>query len=89
MSLEPEITTTISAEALRRLEVEVAFARGEAIQNDCGRTGYWADWRRPLIPSWNWERNNYRIKPKAASRTKAELLGRIEALIAELKAQDA
>lgn len=89
MSLEPESTITISAEALRRLEVEVAFARGEAIQHDCGRTGHWVDWRRPLIPSWNWEWDNYRVKPKAASGTKAELLDQILVLLNELRQADA
>jgi hypothetical protein len=90
MSLEPESTITISAEALRRLEVEAAHGRGELIA--CRRRTPRAFWGPCFhLPNWDWVHFEYRVEliVVAERAARRDLLDRIEALIAELKAQDA
>lgn len=81
--------TTISAEALRRLQVEAAYARGVKIEIDVGRKGAWESWRMSYAPSWNWAEHNYRVKPTAKPhRTKAQILDQIHELLVELRHAD-
>ena len=44
-----------------KIEVMQAFERGEEVEvSDCGYEG----WRTVNNPSWSWNVNKYRIKPK-------------------------
>ena len=80
-------TTTISAEALRRLQVEAAFARGERIEMR------WADridpadpWEYAPHPAWDWANFDHRIaRPIAPKRTAADICTEIDKLLAELR----
>ena len=82
-------TTTISEEALRRLNVEAAFGRGAPIQyRDRKWLGF--EWETCSNPIWDWDRFEYCVVPPAAPhRTKAQILDQIHELLVELRDCDA
>ena len=46
-----------------KIETMQAFERGEEIEVNFNGTEF-DGWIKDIFPSWNWEENNYRIKPK-------------------------
>lgn len=80
-------TTTISAEALHRLQVEAAFGRGEEVECQMRDRNRFRDpWEVIDRPAWDWASCNYRVaEPAAAKRTAAEICTEIEKLVAELR----
>lgn len=83
-------TVEISLEALRRMRVECAYARGEPIEVNTNRCGEWIDWRMSYAPSWDWKYCDYRVKGIDATprRTKAQILDQIHELLVELRQLD-
>jgi hypothetical protein len=82
----------LSDEAIRRLNIEAAYGRGEKIQViRRGSVGSVGVWRRCDIPGWHWDMFDYRVEPvevvKPTLRTKAEILAQLRAMLDELEAQ--
>lgn len=79
-------TTTISAEALRRLQIEAAFARGKRIVcRWADRSIHSENWSPALTPRWKWDEFDYRVAESVSKRTAAEICTEIEKLVAELR----
>ena len=47
-----------------KIEVMEAFESGKPIQISDRFSGGWGDWTSDLAPAWNWEDNDYRVKPE-------------------------
>lgn len=86
------MTVNISEEALYRLNVEAAFARGCTIECVPNVIKHAAPWREVSEPSWDWTKFSYRVKPaptvvvtSPVPRSKAEILANLRSILAELE----
>lgn len=87
------MTINISEEALYRLNVEAAFARGCTIECLPRVLEHAAPWREVSVPpNWDWSLNRYRVKPTPTAvvtppvpRSKAEILANLRSILAELE----
>lgn len=51
-----------------KIKIMQAYSDGQKIQIDRGNMFVWSDWDRIREPNWDWENNDYRIKPELKTK---------------------